>query len=782
MIGPLLSPGRKDLVTTGLGPGRVWATLGQGIVQEVFWPTPGEPQVRDLGFIVAGDGWWHEVKAVADYRVRVADWRVPVATAVHSGPPGNPYTLTLEAVCDDERDAMLLRYELEGAGSLYLLLAPHLHEAPAAGSAGGTRNIGWSDGGRLFAGEGGRFLCLAAAGGGLAQTSVGYFGWSDLWHDFADDGRMSWSYERAGPGVIVLGARLADASGVIALAFADDAGRAEATAGAALAAGFTAVHASFERRWLAWGDASVVPPQAEGDPPGLADALHWSAAVIKVHQDRGGAIVASLATPWGERGNDRGGYHLVWPRDAVEAGGALLALGHADDARLLLDELVARQLPDGHWHQNFFPDGTPFWTGVQLDETALPVLLAAALDEAGEPPPPETVSAVGRALAFLAQHGPLTEQDRWEEDPGGSPFTLATIVAALVAGAPYLSARDADYALGLADSWNERIEEWTYVTGSYLDQVFGLDGHYVRVGPLSWGSVRIGNHGPGLDVPTAGVLGMEFVYLARFGLRRADDPRLLQTMRLVDALLGRDLGVGTAYYRYSYDGYGESIDGGSFDGTTGLGRPWPLLAGERGQHALLSGGDPGVQLAAMLRMRSDSGLVPEQVWDQPPLVARPPGTVPTMPLLTGRPTLSATPLVWGHAELVKLALSRHRGSPVDRPARVAARYRGVTPTPARVFWRDTVPVTQLAAGRDLVIEAREPFTLHYGHDAWAGATDRASQPLGLGMHGVTLAAAELGAWHTLDFTRRFDHGWENTDHTVALGVAAVSSLPVRGRH
>ena len=106
--------------------------------------------------------------------------------------------------------------------------------------------------------------------------------------------------------------------------------------------------------------------------------------MLRVHQDCAsypGAIVAGLCTPWGDTSNNAGGYHLVWPRDAVEVGFALTLLGHLDDAAQLLDYLVSRQSPDGHWGQNFFPDGTPFWTGVQLDETALPVMLAAKLDD-----------------------------------------------------------------------------------------------------------------------------------------------------------------------------------------------------------------------------------------------------------------------------------------------------------------------------------------------------------------------------------------------------------------
>ena len=784
-LGPLMSPGRKDLVATALGPARVWATLGQGIVHEVYWPSPGEPQIRDLGFIVAGDGWWYEVKAVANYQVELAGPTATLAVIDHQGPPEHPYRLRVEPICDPTRDVLLIRYHLEGASAVFVMLASHL-QTPSLDadrdSSGGSDNFAWSESSRLYASARGRGLCLVAGGSGFVRTSVGYFGANDLWQDFAAHGRMTWSFDAAGPGTVVLGGQLPDASGVLALAFAAEPRVAASTAAQSLAAGADAVRAAGQAQWQAWAASTTMPPATPADPEELADALTWSATVIKCHQDMSGAIVASLSTPWGDRGNDPGGYHLVWPRDAVEAGEALLALGHLDDAERLLSYLVRQQRPEGYWAQNFYPDGTVYWHGLQLDQTASPVLLAAALDEAGRAPDNGTVAAIRKALGFLTTRGPLTEQDRWEENPGGSPYTLGIIVCALVAGARYLDPADAEYALALADSWNERIEEWTYVAGSYLDDIFSLAGHYVRIGPASSGSVVIKNRPQGgLEVGAAGVLGMEFAYLARLGLRSATDQRILDTARLVDAMLGQDLGLGTGYYRYNYDGYGERIDGGSYDGVSGLGRPWPLLAGERGHHVLLAGGDATVQLSAMLRLRSPTGLVPEQVWDQPPLLPDPQTGVPSAPLYTGQPTLGATPLVWGHSELVKFAVACSTGVPVDELESVRQRYGAGVPTPRRVFWRKAAPLATLPSGRDLVIEADQPFVLHFGHDQWHDVTDRSSAPLGLDMHGVTLTADEMSGWRSLDFTRRWESGWENSDYHVTLGREMRRQLPIKIR-
>src|SRR3546814_7278833 len=67
--------------------------------------------------------------------------------------------------------------------------------------------------------------------------------------------------------------------------------------------------------------------------------------------------LASLSVPWGNTSDSSGGYHLVWTRDAVEAGLALLAVGRTDDARRMLGYVIATQQPDGGWSQNSFPDG-----------------------------------------------------------------------------------------------------------------------------------------------------------------------------------------------------------------------------------------------------------------------------------------------------------------------------------------------------------------------------------------------------------------------------------------
>ena len=575
---------------------------------------------------------------------------------------------------------------------------------------------------------------------------------------------MSYEFRRAEDGNVALMGELASAEGVLALGFAETPEGARTLAASSLAQGYTPTRERFIVGWEAWGRRLRKLP---APTPALGREAYLSAALLRAHEDRSfpGALVASLSIPWGNTRNDPGGYHLVWTRDAVEAAFALVASGEVEDGRRVLAYLVATQNADGSWCQNFFPDGRAFWTAIQLDEVGLPILLAAKLRQEGAPETSGELEMVRRAAAYIARAGPLSEQDRWEENAGANPFTLAVEIAALVAAADYLAGDDRAYALSLADCWNERIEEWTYVRDTELSRRVGVEGYYVRVSPLPadgglCGRVTVHNRSHEL-VQADALVGLEFIYLARLGLRRGDDPRVRDSAIVADALLRTDTPSGPAYHRYNGDGYGEHEDGSPFDGT-GVGRGWPLLTGERGHLALLAGEDPLPYLEAMVRMSGVCGLLPEQVWDSAPIEER--------GLLPGRPTGSAMPLVWAHAEFLKLLLARASGRPVELLDSVAARYRAKQPTVSTWFWRSDVPVDALPRGRAIVIEDRRSFSLHFGFDGWYGAQDRESAPLGLGMHGVRIEADELGGRQALDFTRFYPGAsvWEGHEHHVAL--------------
>jgi glucoamylase len=358
------------MVTTALGPSRVWATLGHGIVNEIYWPSAGQPQVRDLGFIVTTPAGWYEVKRVARYQLFLPKPYIPLPRVVHEG---EGYRLELEVAPDPLRDAILVAFRLTGDGaSLYVLLAPHLDGSGQHNNArAGDDLLAWKN----------RNALDLASDCGFARTSAGYVGYSDGWQDFARHGDMRWCFDEALDGNVALMGELAASEGVLALAFAGTLEGARTLARSSLHQGFDSVRRSFVARWETWARGLAIPDA----PEEIRREAYLSAMVLKVHEGRTypGAVVASLSVPWGNTSDNHGGYHLVWTRDAVEAGLALLSAGQIADARRMLAYVMATQQPDGGWSQNGFPDGRPFWTGILLDEVGFPILLAAKLHEQG---------------------------------------------------------------------------------------------------------------------------------------------------------------------------------------------------------------------------------------------------------------------------------------------------------------------------------------------------------------------------------------------------------------
>ena len=769
-IPPTWTSSDKDMVGTAIGSSRLWFTLGRGIVNEVYYPRIDIPQIRDLGFIVADDaGFWVEVKRLRDYRIDFPSPGVPLPIVTHLHPF---FTLTLRICPDPNRDVLRLQVELQGDPALrpYLLLAPHL---------GGTgRNnhakAGLHRGRRMLSALQGPFA-LALLGvdadfcDALGAMSAGYVGESDGWQDFDRHGRMTWDWNEAGPGNVALMAVLPQTAS-LALGLATSPQAAATLALSSLAEPFDLMWEQQRVAWSDWHGAREARCPSFDLPAALGEQLRHSAQVLKTHYDKtfSGAMVASLSVPWGDQGEERGGYHLVWPRDLAESAQAMLALGGEAEARAVLGYLMATQNSDGHWHQNQWLGGRPYWTGVQLDETAFPVLLAASLAERDALGGMPVADLIRRALAFLAREGPASPQDRWEEDAGVNPYTLAVCIAALVAGAELLPEDERELPLLLADFWNDRLEDWCVARDSDLDRAHGIAAHYVREAPTEilecpaalrrHLSIKNRAVDPGLEA--AAQVGVDFLQLVRLGLRRADDPLILDTLKLADALLKTDTPSGPVWHRYNGDGYGEHADGAPFDGT-GQGRGWPLLVGERGHHALALGEDPLPYLVTMNAMAGAGGLLPEQVWDAAPL--------PERNLLPGRPSGSAMPLVWAHAEFIKLAVSRAQRRVIDCPAAVWQRYAGNRPDATTWVWTPGAPITRVVPGRALLILLPRPANVHIGFDGWADRIDLATRPLGLALHGLTLDTGQLQGRHALDFTWQWEEGaWVGEDFHLGL--------------
>lgn len=747
-IAPTWASSDKDFVTTALGDGRLWVTVGHGIINEIFWPSTGRPESRDLGFYLIGEDRWVDLKRVCRYRLAKPKPYLPLLTIVHEG---DDYELSVEVLPDPARDALLLRYDLHGLYQLGIVFAPHL------GSTGHD-NTAWIEGGDCYAAIEGHAVCLTADGP-MTDLSAGYVGSSDGWQDLARNKRFTFGFSRAEHGNVALSALLGARQGVIALGFADEPESARTLAHSALAARYDLTRQAFLDAWEDWGGSLSLP----GGEAGLLEEAMMSAAVLKTHEDRmfPGALVASMSTPWGNTTNTLGGYHLVWPRDATMAAFALLAANKPDEARRILAHMIAVQQTDGHWSQNAFPNGEPFWTGLQLDETGFPILLAAKLREVGQPELPGVRDMVRAAAAAIARDGPASAQDRWEENPGISAFTIAVLIAAIVAAEPWLDEADRAYALDLADDWNERIEEWCYVVGTPMTAQAEVAGYYVRIAPPEMdggltGRVMLRNRN-GETIRASCLVALDYSWLVRLGLRQGTDPRVTDTNKVVDKVLRVETPSGAVYRRYNEDGYGEYDDGRPYDGN-GVGRAWPLLAGERGHLALQAGEDPIDYLHTMHRCASPGGLLPEQVWD----------AAPVRGLEPGRPTGSAMPLMWSHSEFLKLLVAREQGRPVELLEAVTRRYGATPPKAKYARWRNETPVTSLNGERILLIEDRQPFLLHFGWDGWRGVEELRAQPLPFGLWGVVITPPRAAGHSELNFTRRYGEHWEGQDHTVLL--------------
>ncbi len=775
-LAPTWCSSAKEIVGCSLGASRLWFTVGGGIINEVYYPRVDLPQIRDLGFIVAdGAGFWVEVKRLWQHSVELAAPGCPAAHIVHRH---ERFELALRVTPSEHRDVLMIEVTLTGDPALrpYALLAPHLGGTGANNIA---RIIDYRDRCGLCAEQGGFALALLAVDGeqrdAWGQVSAGNVGSSDGWQDFARNGRLTWAYDTAGPGNVALVGQL-PRQAVLALGFGADTESASTLARTALSEPFLVAWERQVGAWSRW-HALAIPEAtlAAALPEECAAQVHLSTMVLRVHQDKTypGAMVASLSVPWGNTREEREGYHLVWPRDLCESAGALLAVGATREAHNTLVYLLATQTADGHWNQNQWLSGKGHWQGVQLDETAFPVLLAAALQERAALNGSRVEDMVGRALSFLALQGPVSDQDRWEEDAGLNTFTLAACISALVAGADFLAADARELALCFADYWNAQLEDWTCVSDTPLARLYGVPGYYVREAPGAALSddrcppdsalpIRNLEVDPGL--PASAQVAVDFLQLVRFGLRRADDPLIVATVKVADALLKVDTPAGPCWHRYNEDGYGEHDDGSAYDGT-GRGRAWPLLTGERGHYELCAGRDPLEYLQTMTRMASSGGMLPEQVWDAAP--------IPRRGLSAGRPTGAAMPLVWAHAEYLKLAASRLLKRPFDRPESVWRRYQGRRPALTRVMWTEQAPVTRLPAGCALTIALREAGAVRLGFDNWHGTHELPTTANSLGLHTVAIDGAQLHAGQVLDFTFRSGAQWVGTDFHVRIGDPAA---------
>jgi len=345
-----------------------------------------------------------------------------------------------------------------------------------------------------------------------------------------------------------------------------------------------------------------------------------------------------------------------------------------------------------------------------------------------------------KAAAYLIRQGPATRQERWEEAGGYSPSTLAVHIAALVCAANFAADRGDPNSelllLQVADWLEANIEAWTVTNeGTLLE---GVRRHYVRLNPFQPGdplpvddagrlALTVNNRAEGLDrsYPAREIIDAGFLELVRYGIRAADDAIIRESIQVVDATLKVDTPSGTCWRRYNNDGYGQREDGGPFIGS-GKGRGWPLLTGERGHYALASGRDARQYVRWMEGFATPTHLLPEQVWDE--------DDRPDQHLKRGRPTGAAVPLLWAHAEYIKLLRSIRDGRVFDLIPEVADRYiRNRSVLQNVQVWSIQHPSGSVQRGRTLRIHSENTFEVRSSLDNWATTTDTHSTSTNLGI-------------------------------------------------
>ena len=757
----------------------IWFTLSHGIVNEIYFPHVDSPNTRDLQFLITdGESFCHEERRDLLHRTEYPEQNSLFYRLTNSDREGR-YRLVKEIVVDPHSPVLLMHTQLEvldpklqGKLRLYALLAPHMKGT-------GKNNSAWwcgLDGRKLFDVQREDIDMSFGCTPDFTRRSVGFVGFSDGWQDLMDNFKMDWEFEEAEDGNIALMGEI-DLSDGMEFTLGVGFGRTRHSASAHLLQAFATPFAGQREKYISqWQRTRAKVDLSTYTKDGGA-MMRLSQCLLLAHEDKTfqGAFVASLSIPWGDTkdDSDRGGYHLVWTRDMVQTATALLACGQTESPLRALIWLASVQAADGSLPQNSSIMGEAYWKGIQLDEVAVPILLAWRLQQADALRQFDPWTLVSRAARYLILHGPVTAQERWEENSGYSPSTLATIVASVVCAAEFARGREytlaMDFLLDYADWLSAHLEEWTVTNRGEL--VMGKPRHYVRITPADpkqavaapdpdEAEIVLANDGG--KHPARNIVGGDFLQLVRLGVRAADDPLMVDSLAVIDQVLKRDLPQGPCWRRYNHDGYGEKADGSAYDGT-GEGRCWPILTGERGHYELAAGRDPLPFIVAMEKSANDGGMLPEQLWDADDL--------PKGKMKRGGPTGAAMPLCWAHAEYVTLVRSHKDGICFDRIEPVYQRYSKAGTGSKIEMWTFAHQPQRIQSGKTLRIITDKAATIHWSFDGWAAANDLETRDAGFGCWFGDLPSDRLEAGVRIVFTFLWADRWEGKDFEVGIDAS-----------
>ena len=638
----------------------VYFTGYEGNVSEIYYPTVDTLATSNLEFLVgdAARTFLDEEKSQS-WTVTQPDRRSMRWLAVTSN-AGHNWQIAKTIFADPSNNTLIQETTFEalngktvGDFNLYLLYKPYLKNVAANNSA-----MTVASGGNAYlvasSGDGSEFSALGASLGWTMQNNVamasnGYYavndGWQDLFVNNPNPFSMRWAYSSASKGNVAQMGWLSTAGNsataitfVVAVGFGATQADAIAAVSSTLGEDISVQQGIYDNAWHDY-DAAL------SDQSGTADDQYYlSAMTLKTMQDKSnGAMIAGIGTPWGfASGDGKYGYHLVWSRDMYKFANALITAGDSASAASAVNWLFNHDIDPsaGHFPQNAFVNGTPFGTAVQMDEQAMPIVLAYRLGPAVYNPLWPQIQKIAN---FIYSAGPWTEEERWEETSGYSPSTIAAEIAGLVDAAQIALANndpaDAANWLNAADYWQQNIAGWTY-TGQGCPNVnsncnstqmymrINTSGAQVGSPPGSWNPtanpnpdmiININNNGGAhraIDIVDGG-----FLELVRMGVKRPNDPTIINSLAAYDSVIEETIGANAnpAWFRYNFDGYGETNAGGPFqDGAAGRGRLWPIFDAERGNYEIAAKGNGAAgapYLAALKAFSTPQGFISEQIFN-----------------------------------------------------------------------------------------------------------------------------------------------------------------------
>lgn len=662
----------------------VWYTLAAGALSEVYYPDIARPALRQLQLAVSdGENFFDLETTDTEHSVDLACDDALVYRQVNTGRDGL-YTISKTYAVDPDHEALIIQFTVRVDGRRVNDLQWYIVHHPAAGGALAD-NTGrqFTVHGRTVATVSRQSVAVALACDAdwqvrhLSETMLpnshgelaGLFAPTTL-----EVGETEQTHVQLAKLDMHEAGDACECSFVLSVGFGATRETAMKAAGATRESGFEKVTRAYCDGWAPFV-ARLHVPQA-----GDARQFRVAAMTVKAHEDKQfpGAVAASLSIPWGDSVSawelGTGGYHLIWARDLYQAASGLAIAGDPSLAYRALRYLQdVQQREDGSFPQNTWPDGSPYWSGLQLCQTALPILLAYLVDQDGQ-----FDLLVRRAADFLVYHGPHSQQERWEENSGYSPSTLAAVVAGLAA-ASVLARRQGDYGaaavyLATADQLADAVQAWTVAPSGPLSE----KPYYIRVSntmnPADGAFVEVKNGGgwhPKIEIVDGG-----FLELVRLGVVAPDDAIIVNSLNVIDREIYWDGAGVPLWYRYNHDGYGEASDGAPYNGV-GRGRPWPMLSGERGEYEVALAASPRQNtpdrlfgaaelLRTMAVTAGPGGMIAEQVWDGE--------DDPVRGLFRGCGTGSATPLAWAMAQYLRLAVAVDSGRNLDTPTFVHSRY------------------------------------------------------------------------------------------------------------